>query len=269
MGLHYVGMGVSGGEEGALNGPSLMPGGPRAAYDHLAPILTKIAAQTDDDGACVTYIGEGGGGHYVKMVHNGIEYGDMQLIAEVYELLRRLEGRTAPEIGAVFAQWNETELQSYLVEITATVLRYTDPETRQPLVDLILDTSGQKGTGRWTSQDALDLGVPIPTIDAAVWSRNISARKDERVRAAQVLGAPADGRNGGRWRRLHGAGAGGALRGEDHHLRPGDEAAPRGLARVRLRPEPRGGGPHLEGRVHHPRGPAGPDQGRLPRRRPT
>ena len=192
-GLHYVGMGVSGGEEGALNGPSLMPGGPRAAYDHLAPILTKIAAQTDDDGACVTYIGEGGGGHYVKMVHNGIEYGDMQLIAEVYELLRRLEGRTAPEIGAVFAQWNETELQSYLVEITATVLRYTDPETRQPLVDLILDTSGQKGTGRWTSQDALDLGVPIPTIDAAVWSRNISARKDERVRAAQVLGEPADG----------------------------------------------------------------------------
>ena len=192
-GLHYVGMGVSGGEEGALNGPSLMPGGPRAAYDHLAPILTKIAAQTDDDGACVTYIGEGGGGHYVKMVHNGIEYGDMQLIAEVYELLRRLEGRTAPEIGAVFAQWNETELQSYLVEITATVLRYTDPETRQPLVDLILDTSGQKGTGRWTSQDALDLGVPIPTIDAAVWSRNISARKDERVRAAQVLDEPADG----------------------------------------------------------------------------
>ncbi len=189
-GLHYVGMGVSGGEEGALNGPSLMPGGPRAAYDHLAPILTKIAAQTDDDGACVSYIGEGGGGHYVKMIHNGIEYGNMQLIAEVYELLRRLEGRTAPEIGAVFAQWNETELQSYLVEITATVLRYTDPETQQPLVDLILDTSGQKGTGRWTSQDALDLGVPIPTIDAAVWSRNISARKDERVRAAQVLGGP-------------------------------------------------------------------------------
>ena len=192
-GLHYVGMGVSGGEEGALNGPSLMPGGPRAAYDHLAPILTKIAAQTDDDGACVSYIGEGGGGHYVKMVHNGIEYGDMQLIAEVYELLRRLQGRTAPEIGAVFAQWNETELQSYLVEITATVLCYTDPETQQPLVDLILDTSGQKGTGRWTSQDALDLGVPIPTIDAAVWSRNISARKDERVRAAQVLGGPVDG----------------------------------------------------------------------------
>ena len=177
-----------------------MPGGPRAAYDHLAPILTKIAAQTDDDGACVTYIGEGGGGHYVKMVHNGIEYGDMQLIAEVYELLRRLEGRTAPEIGSVFAQWNETELQSYLVEITATVLRYTDPETQQPLVDLILDTSGQKGTGRWTSQDALDLGVPIPTIDAAVWSRNISARKDERVQAAQVLGEPSEQRNGGGWR---------------------------------------------------------------------
>ena len=131
------------------------------------------------------------------MVHNGIEYGDMQLIAEVYELLRRLEGRTAPDIGDVFAQWNETELQSYLVEITATVLRYTDPETQQPLVDLILDTSGQKGTGRWTSQDALDLGVPIPTIDAAVWSRNISARKDERVRAAQVLGGAAERRNGG------------------------------------------------------------------------
>ena len=191
-GIQYVGMGVSGGEEGALKGPSLMPGGPRAAYDHLAPILTQIAAQTDD-GACVSYIGQGGGGHYVKMVHNGIEYGDMQLIAEAYDLLRRTQGLSARDLAAIFAEWNQGELQSYLIEITADVLAYVDPDSKQPLVDVILDASGQKGTGKWTSQDALDLGVPIPTIDAAVWSRNISALKAERVHAAGVLPGSAAG----------------------------------------------------------------------------
>ena len=187
-GLQFFGTGVSGGEEGALHGPSIMPGGPREAYEqHLAPVLTAIAAQVPD-GPCCTYIGPGGAGHYVKMVHNGIEYGDMQLIAEAYALLSRGLGIPAPELSAIFKEWNQGELDSYLIEITAKVLSYSDPDTGKPLVDLILDQAGQKGTGRWTSQDALDLGVPIPTIDAAVWSRNISAFKAERVAAAKLIG---------------------------------------------------------------------------------
>jgi 6-phosphogluconate dehydrogenase len=187
-GLQFFGTGVSGGEEGALHGPSIMPGGPRDAYEqHLAPVLTAIAAQVPD-GPCCTYIGPGGAGHYVKMVHNGIEYGDMQLIAEAYALLSRGLGIPAAELSAIFQEWNRGELDSYLIEITAKVLGYTDPGTGKPLVDMILDQAGQKGTGRWTSQDALDLGVPIPTIDAAVWSRNISAFKEERVAASRLLG---------------------------------------------------------------------------------
>ena len=187
-GLQFFGTGVSGGEEGALRGPSIMPGGPQDAYEqHLGPVLTAIAAQVTD-GPCCTYIGPGGAGHYVKMVHNGIEYGDMQLIAEAYALLSRGLGIPAAELSAIFQEWNRGELDSYLIEITAKVLAYTDHDTGKPLVDMILDQAGQKGTGRWTSQDALDLGVPIPTIDAAVWSRNISAFKDERVAAARLLG---------------------------------------------------------------------------------
>ncbi|MCL4508894.1 MAG: NADP-dependent phosphogluconate dehydrogenase [Chloroflexi bacterium] len=186
--LRYIGTGISGGEEGALHGPSIMPGGDRAAYDELfAPILTRIAAQVED-GPCCTYIGPGGAGHYVKMVHNGIEYGDMQLIAEAYALLSGGFGLSARELSDIFADWNTGILESYLIEITAKVLGYTDPDTGLPLVDLILDAAGQKGTGRWTSQDALQLGVPIPTIDAAVWSRNISALKTERIAAAKMLG---------------------------------------------------------------------------------
>jgi 6-phosphogluconate dehydrogenase len=187
-GLQFFGTGVSGGEEGALHGPSIMPGGPREGYErHLAPVLTAIAAQVPD-GPCCTYIGPRGAGHYVKMVHNGIEYGDMQLIAEAYAMLSRGLGIPAPELSAIFREWNRGELDSYLIEITAKVLAYTDQETGRPLVDLILDQAGQKGTGRWTSQDALDLGVPIPTIDAAVWARNISAFKAERVAAAKLIG---------------------------------------------------------------------------------
>ncbi len=188
-GIYYFGTGISGGEEGALKGPSIMPGGPKEAYPLIEPILTRIAAKVDD-GPCVTYIGPGGSGHYVKMVHNGIEYGDMQLIAEAYDILRRGTGMAAPELSEIFAAWNQTELDSYLIEITARVLAYIDPETGKPIVDVILDKAGQKGTGRWTSQDALELGVPIPTIDAAVWSRNISALKDERVRASSILQGP-------------------------------------------------------------------------------
>lgn len=172
--LRFLGTGISGGEEGALKGPSIMPGGDRTAYEELfAPVLTAIAAQVPD-GPCCAYIGPNGAGHYVKMVHNGIEYGDMQLIAEAYALLTQGLGLTAPEASTIFAEWNHGVLDSYLIEITAKVLARIDRETGGSLVDVILDTAGQKGTGRWTSQDALELGIPIPTIDAAVWARNIS-----------------------------------------------------------------------------------------------
>ena len=188
-GIGFVGMGVSGGEEGALHGPSLMPGGTAASYQDLEPILTKIAAQVDD-GPCVTYIGPGGAGHYVKMVHNGIEYGDMQLIAEAYDLLKFCAGLSNEELHEVFAAWNQTEeLNSFLVEITADIFKYIDAETQQHLVDLILDAAGQKGTGRWTVVSALELGVPIPTIFAAVNARIVSAYKEERLAAAQELQA--------------------------------------------------------------------------------
>lgn len=186
-GLGFVGMGVSGGEEGALNGPSLMPGGTDTAYQELEPILTKIAAQVDD-GPCVTYIGPGGAGHYVKMVHNGIEYGDMQLIAEAYDLLKHGLGLDHKQLHQVFSEWNTTdELNSFLIEITADIFKYIDPDTNQPLVDLILDSAGQKGTGRWTVVSSLELGVPIPTIYAAVNARVISSYKQERVAAAKEL----------------------------------------------------------------------------------
>ncbi len=189
-GLTFIGMGVSGGEEGALNGPSMMPGGTETAYRNLEPILTKIAAQVDD-GPCVAYIGKGGAGHYVKMVHNGIEYGDMQLIAEAYDLLKNVAGLNHQQLHQVFTDWNQTdELNSFLIEITADIFKYIDPETNQPLVELILDAAGQKGTGRWTVQSALELGVSIPTIIAAVNARIISSIKTERVAASSVLTGP-------------------------------------------------------------------------------
>ncbi len=188
-GLRYVGMGVSGGEEGALHGPSLMPGGPRAAYDVLEPLLTAIAAKTEA-GPCVTYIGPGGSGHYVKMVHNGIEYGDMQLIAETYDIMQHALGLSAPEMSEIFAGWNQGRLESYLIEVTAAVLAEIDPETDRHLVDLILDQAEQKGTGRWTSQSALELGTPTPTIDAAVTARSLSSNKIARLDASKVLHGP-------------------------------------------------------------------------------
>src|SRR6266542_1363990 len=188
-GLFMIGSGTSGGEKGALLGPSLMPGGDRDAYEQIQPIWEAIAAKVPD-GPCVTYIGPGGSGHFVKMVHNGIEYGDMQLIAEAYGLMRTGFGMTVGQLADVFDEWNRGDLESYLIEITAKILRVKDPETRKPLVDLVLDKAGQKGTGKWTSQIALDLGVPIPTIDAALTARNISARKEERVVASKLIGAP-------------------------------------------------------------------------------
>jgi 6-phosphogluconate dehydrogenase len=186
----FIGMGVSGGEEGALNGPSLMPGGTKSAYQYLEPIFTKIAAQVDD-GACVSYIGPGGAGHYVKMVHNGIEYGDMQLIAEAYDLLKNVAGLNAQQLHDVFAEWNTTdELNSYLIEITTDIFTKMDPETGKPLVEMIFDAAGQKGTGRWTVVEALELGVGIPTIVAAVNARIMSGYKAERVEAAKQLVIP-------------------------------------------------------------------------------
>jgi 6-phosphogluconate dehydrogenase len=189
VGLRFFGMGVSGGEEGALHGPCLMPGGHEASYRHLEPLLTKMAAQTAE-GPCCTYIGPGGAGHYVKMVHNGIEYGIMQSICETYDLLQNILGLSAPEIRDIFAEWNGAELNSFLLEISLVVLGKIDPETGKPLVDLVLDTAEQKGTGKWTAQDALDLGVAVPTLTAAVLARILSGLKQERVAAAQVLRGP-------------------------------------------------------------------------------
>ena len=185
----FVGMGVSGGEEGALWGPSLMPGGPAKAYAILEPMLTAISAKTEH-GACVTHCGPGGAGHYVKMVHNGIEYGDMQLITEAYDVMKRVLGMAPAEMSQVFAKWNEGKLSSFLIEITAKVLATIDKLTGEPLVEKVLDAAEQKGTGRWTSQNALDLGTPIPVIDAAVFARSISSFKARRVGASKLLKGP-------------------------------------------------------------------------------
>ncbi len=199
-GLQYIGTGVSGGEEGALWGPSIMPGGTRPAYDAVAPVLTAIAAKAEDGEPCVDYIGRGGAGHYVKMVHNGIEYGDMQLIAEIYDVLSRGLGLSAHELHDVFAAWNGGELKSYLIEITAEIFTVVDPDTGRPLVDLVLDEASQKGTGKWASQNALDVGAPIPTINAAVESRLLSALKAERVAASRLRRGPAPRHTGPRER---------------------------------------------------------------------
>jgi 6-phosphogluconate dehydrogenase len=189
LGIHFIGTGVSGGEEGALTGPSIMPGGQKEAYNLVAPILKDIAAKVDGD-PCTTYIGPDGAGHYVKMVHNGIEYGDMQLIAESYFLMKNVLGLSAEELHEVFADWNEGELDSYLIEITADIFTKKDEETGKPMVDVILDKAGQKGTGKWTSQSALDLGVSLPIITESVFARFISAIKDERVKASKMLKGP-------------------------------------------------------------------------------
>jgi 6-phosphogluconate dehydrogenase len=189
LGIIYIGTGVSGGEQGALWGPAIMPGGQPQAWQLVKPIFEAIAAQVDGE-PCVVHIGPRGAGHYVKMVHNGIEYGDMQLIAEAYDLLKRGLGLSNAQLAQVFGEWNQGELESYLIEITADIFSRTDPETGQAVVDLVLDEAQQKGTGKWTSQNALDLGAPTPTINAAVESRILSAYKSERVAAAQVLKGP-------------------------------------------------------------------------------
>jgi 6-phosphogluconate dehydrogenase len=213
-GLSFIGSGVSGGEEGARFGPSLMPGGDPQAYKEIEPVWMAIAAKVDANtgkpltGAapgkpiqggvpCTTYIGPDGAGHYVKMVHNGIEYGDMQMIAESYSILREMEGLSAEEAGDVFEEWNKGVLDSFLIEITADILRQKDPATGKPFVEMVLDTAGQKGTGKWTSVNALDMGVPAPTVAEAVFARFVSAVKDERVAASKILNGPAMGRVAG------------------------------------------------------------------------
>lgn len=188
-GIRFIGTGVSGGEEGALKGPSIMPGGQKEAYELVAPIFEAISAKVEGE-PCVTYIGPDGAGHYVKMVHNGIEYGDMQLIAEAYAILKDLLGLSAEELHQVFSSWNQGELNSYLIEITADIFKKIDDETGKPLVEVILDSAGQKGTGKWTSKNALDLGVPLPLITESVFARFISALKEERVAASRILPGP-------------------------------------------------------------------------------
>ena len=214
-GLRFIGSGVSGGEEGARFGPSLMPGGDKEAFKELEPIWKAIAAKVDKKtgrpltGAtpgkpvkggvpCTTYIGENGAGHYVKMVHNGIEYGDMQMICESYAMMRNLLGMSPAEIGEVFAEWNKGVLDSFLIEITADILKQKDPMTGAAFVDIVLDTAGQKGTGKWTSVNALDMGVPAPTVAEAVFARCLSAVKDERVAASKVIAGPAEAFTGDR-----------------------------------------------------------------------
>lgn len=190
--IHFIGMGISGGEEGARNGPSLMPGGPKEAFDLIEPIMSRCAAQVND-GPCTTYIGPVGSGNYVKMVHNGIEYGDMQLIAEIYDILKHAAGLSNDEISQLFTEWNSSELESFLVEITATIFSTKDSVTGNGhLLDYILDKTGMKGTGRWTVQEAAERNTAAPTMAAALDARNLSGRKDERIAAAAVLSGPSE-----------------------------------------------------------------------------
>ncbi|MFP4167093.1 MAG: NADP-dependent phosphogluconate dehydrogenase [Opitutales bacterium] len=206
-GLRFIGSGVSGGEEGARFGPSLMPGGTREAWQYLEPIWTAIAAKVDPESgkplegaepgkpvaggfSCTAYIGPDGAGHYVKMVHNGIEYGDMQMICEAYDLMQKVLGLKPEEMGEIFEKWNRGPLDSFLIEITADILKQADPVTDKPFVDVVLDTAGQKGTGRWTSVNALDMGTPAPTIAEAVFARCLSAVKEERTAASEILTGP-------------------------------------------------------------------------------
>ena len=216
-GFNFIGCGVSGGEEGALWGPSLMPGGQRQAWEAIAPIFQAIAARAEDGQPCVEYIGPRGAGHYVKMVHNGIEYGDMQLIAEIYDVLHRGLGLSAQELHAIFSEWNAGELKSYLIEITADIFTKMDPETGLALVDVILDEAQQKGTGKWASQNALDIGAPIPTINAAVESRILSSLKAQRVKASRVIHGPKPGYSGDRQKLDRGCSPG-SLRQQNHLL---------------------------------------------------
>ena len=249
-GIHFVGCGVSGGEEGALNGPSIMPGGSKESYESLGPMLEKISAHVDGD-PCCTHIGADGAGHFVKMVHNGIEYADMQLIAEAYDLLRRGAGMEPAEIAATFADWNTGELDSFLIEITADVLAHVDAETGAPFVDVMLDAAGMKGTGTWTVQTALDLGVPVSGIAEAVFARGLSSEAAQRAAAAGAArtGQSLAGQGPGR---LHRGRQARAVRVQDRRVRPGLRRDRGRREGVRLGHRPGSAGPDLAGRLHHP-----------------
>ena len=264
-GLHFVGAGISGGEEGALNGPSIMPGGPAESYKSLGPLLEEISAHVDGV-PCCTHIGPDGSGHFVKMVHNGIEYSDMQLIGEAYQLLRDGLGKTAPEIADVFAEWNKGDLDSYLIEITAEVLRQTDAKTGKPLVDVILDEAEQKGTGRWTVKSALDLGVPVTGIAEAVFARALSGSVAQR-KATTGLASGELGDEAGRRDAVHRGRQPGPVRVEDHRLCPGLQPDSGRQRRIRLGHHARRPGHHLARRLHHPGQVPQPHQGGV-RRRP-
>jgi 6-phosphogluconate dehydrogenase len=225
---------VSGGEEGALKGPSIMPGGQRDAYDLVAPILTEIAAKAPDGEPCVAYMGSDGAGHFVKMVHNGIEYGDMQLIAESYAVLKQVVGLSNEELGKVYTEWNQGELDSYLIEITSKIFSKKDEETGKDLVDVILDRAAQKGTGKWTSQNALDLGAPLPLITEAVFARVLSSLKDQRVAASKVLEGPGGQAARRRARRVHRIGAPCAVLQQGDLVRARLRATAGGVGRVQV-----------------------------------
>ena len=260
-GLHFVGAGISGGEEGALNGPSIMPGGPAESYKSLGPLLEEISAHVDGV-PCCTHIGPDGAGHFVKMVHNGIEYSDMQLIGEAYQLLRDGLGLTAPQIADVFTEWNKGDLDSFLVEITAEVLRQTDAKTGKPLVDVIVDEAEQKGTGRWTVKSALDLGVPVTGIAEAVFARALSGSVAQR-QGHHRAGLRRPRREAHRRGQVHRGRPAGAVRVEDRRLRAGVQPDPGRQRRVRLGRHPRRSGHHLARRLHHPGQVPQQDQGGL------
>ena len=267
-GLHFVGAGISGGEEGALNGPSIMPGGPAESYKSLGPLLEEISAHVDGV-PCCTHIGPDGAGHFVKMVHNGIEYADMQLIGEAYHLLRDGLGHDrAPQIADVFAEWNKGDLDSYLIEITAEVLRQIDAKTGKPLVDVILDEAEQKGTGRWTVKSALDLGVPVTGIAEAVFARALSGSVAQR-RATTGLASGTLGEKPSDAAQVHRGRAPGAVRVEDRRLRAGLQPDPGRQRRIRLGHHPGRPGHHLARRLHHPGQVPQPHQGGLRRGRRT
>ena len=249
-GIVYIGTGVSGGEYGALWGPSIMPGGQDEAWELVKPIFEAISAKVEGE-ACVTHIGPRGAGHYVKMVHNGIEYGDMQFIAESYDILHRGLELSNAELHEVFAEWNRGELESYLIEITADIFAKSDPETGTAVVDLILDEAAQKGTGKWTSQNALDLGAPTPTINAAVESRIVSAYKAERVAASKVLNGP-EPKISADAQRSHWPGAGCAVCGQDLLLCAGLRADAACQPGIRLQSELWRDRQNLARWMHHP-----------------
>ncbi len=258
-GLLFVGTGVSGGEEGALKGPSIMPGGDPDAWEHIKPIFQAIAAKVDG-APCCDWVGPEGAGHYVKMVHNGIEYGDMQLICEAYQLMRGLLGMTPDAMHDVFANWNKGLLDSYLIEITRDILAYKDPESGKPMVDLILDTAGQKGTGKWTVTSALDLGVPLTLIGEAVFARCLSAQKEERVDGVEGSDRP-DGQVQRRPESVHQRHRNGALRQQADLLRARlclDERDGQG---ERLEVQQRRRRADVARRLHHPERVPRQDQG--------